>query len=273
MSNERPSATDAVAANRAAWNESAPFHRGNKAWHSNSEGFRIPGYSCFDSQDGVMKQALIDIALVGKDVAQVCCNNGRETISLRNLGARRAVGFDQSEAFLAQARELNSIAGQDCTFVCCDANRIPEEYHEQFDLVVITIGVFGWMPDLALFLRNVVALLRPVGQILIYEEHPVVNMFEVRSDRPMEVVHSYFRSKPFAEKRAIVYDDSPVPDVSTYYWFVHPLSEVMTTILDNGLQIEAFREYGQNISSDEFGVLEKPEPLLPLSYLLRARRG
>ncbi|MGL5137337.1 MAG: class I SAM-dependent methyltransferase [Beijerinckiaceae bacterium] len=268
-----PSPSQAIAANRAAWDDSAPLHRNNTMWRRIAEGFATPGFHCFDGEHALMGEALANVGLADKDVAQVCCNNGRETISLRNLGARRAVGFDQSAAFLAQARELNAIAGQDCLFVECDANSIPAEHHGQFDLVVITIGVFGWMPDIDRFMRSATSLLRTKGQLLIYEEHPVANMFEVASARPMEAVNSYFKATPFVEKRAIIYDDAPTPDVSTHYWFVHPLSAVMTAIVASGLNIEIFREYGRNISSTAFNVLEQPEPILPLSYLLRAGRG
>jgi SAM-dependent methyltransferase len=270
---ENPDSATAIAANRAAWDESAPLHHGNAAWQRISEGFRTPGFSCFDGQHAIIGAALADVGVAGKDVAQVCCNNGRETISLRNLGARRAVGFDQSAAFLAQARELNAIAGQDCLFVECDANAIPQEHKGQFDLVVITIGVFGWMPDIQRFMRSACGLLRPKGQLLVYEEHPVANMFEVRSERPMEAVNSYFKRHPFVERRAIVYDDTPPPDVNVHYWFVHPLSAVITAIIGCGLTIEVFQEFSQNISSTVFDALEKPEPILPLSYLLRAGRG
>lgn len=93
-----------------------------------SASFAAPDDSCFDS---IMHEALAEIGLAGKAVAQICCNNGRETISLRNLGAAEAVGFDRSAAFLEQARELNTLARQDCTFVEADdlgaGPKIPED--------------------------------------------------------------------------------------------------------------------------------------------------
>ena len=259
----------AIAANRAAWDATAPLHHGNAMWQRLASGFATPGYSCFDP---VMRAALEDVGLTGKDVAQVCCNNGRETISLRNLGARWAVGFDHSAAFLDQARELNDIAGQDCLFVMADATALPASYRARFDLVVITIGVFGWMPDLARFMREATGLIRPGGRLLIYEEHPVVNMFEPRGLEPLKAVHSYFRDQPFQSREAILYDDSLRPEVPQHYWFVHPLSSVITTILATGLRLELFREFGSNISSTEFDALETEARLLPMSYLLRAIR-
>ena len=52
----------------------------------------------------------------GKDVVQLCCNNGRELISIQRMGANRCVGVDISAAFIAQAEQLNDAAGADCTF-------------------------------------------------------------------------------------------------------------------------------------------------------------
>lgn len=44
------------------------------------------------------------MAFQGKTVAQFCCNNGRELLSLMQLGAERGFGFDLAENLIAQAR-------------------------------------------------------------------------------------------------------------------------------------------------------------------------
>ena len=114
------SAAEVVAANRQAWDASAPLHRSDPSWHRLTQHFaQDPGFSCFDPP---MEAALRAVGLAGASVAQLCCNNGRETVSLMNLGARSATGFDQSEAFLAQARDLARIAGRDCRFVAGDVH-------------------------------------------------------------------------------------------------------------------------------------------------------
>lgn len=267
--NEVPDPEAAIAANKAAWNATAPHHRNNAAWRALAVGFATPGYSCFDA---IMHDALMEIGLTDKAVAQICCNNGRETISLRNLGAAQAVGFDQSAAFLEHAGELNALARQDCTFVEADVNALPEAYAGHFDLVVITIGVFGWMPDLDRFMAQAACLLRPSGELLVYEEHPVVNMFEPRGPEPLKVMHSYFRSRPFTSNEAILYDDAPRPEVPRHCWFVHPLGSIFDALLRAGFAIRSFREFPHNISSTEFDLLETPEAMLPMSYILRARK-
>lgn len=260
---------DAIAANRAAWDASAPFHRGNASWRRHAEGFASdPAYSCFDPP---MAAALREVGVAGKAAAQLCCNNGRETVSLMNLGAARAVGFDQSSAFLAQARELAALAGRECEFVGADVTAIDPRYDGAFDLVVVTIGVFGWMPDLGRFMDGAARILRPGGRLLVHEEHPVASMFEPSSDAPLLVRHSYFHDAPVVLDRAIVYDGAPAQQVGRHYWFTHTLSRVMTAMISRGLVIERFEEYADNISTTEFDALEQGRKL-PLSYVLGARR-
>ena len=264
------SAAEAVAANRQAWDASAPLHRSDPSWDRLTQNFaRDPGFSCFDPP---MEAALRAIGLAGTSVAQLCCNNGRETVSLMNLGARSATGFDQSEAFLAQARDLAGIAGRDCRFVAGDVHAIDAEHDGAYDLAVITIGVLGWMPDLPRFLAVAARLLHPGGRILIHEEHPVVNMFEPRAEQPLLVRHSYFRTAPFVGEDAIVYGDGPAPRVGPHYWFAHPVGMLIESLIGAGLAIERFREFPDNISTTACDVLAADQ-LLPMSYLLQARKA
>jgi len=260
---------DYTAANRAAWDASAPYHAEGAEFAGLLEGFARPGYSCLD---GVLTERLEALEVAGKDAAQLCCNNGREILSVKNLGAGRSVGFDQSGAFLEQARRL-AVAGKiDCDFVEGDVYKIPAVHDGAFDIVLITIGVFGWMPDLGAFFDVIARLLRPGGALLIYEEHPIMNMFEPGAADPMKPVHSYFKAEPFEDTGAIVYDGTQDLPGETQYWFVHKLSDIMTASLERGLAIEHVREYPHNISSAEFDIYNDQAAQLPASYILVARK-
>jgi hypothetical protein len=145
--NEADKLREITSANREAWEEAAPIH----AKHNQESLVKIfsePGHSCLNEIEMVRLEAL---DFRGKSVAQVCCNNGREIISVKNMGAGRCVGFDGAKSFLEQARELASAAGQDVEFVCCDIYDIDESYYAAFDIVTITIGVVSWMPDVDRF--------------------------------------------------------------------------------------------------------------------------
>jgi ubiquinone/menaquinone biosynthesis C-methylase UbiE len=260
-------ADEMVAANRAAWDASAPHHRQAPRFAELLAGFATPSFSCLDA---VATERFRALGVAGKDVAQICCNNGRELLSVKTMGAATCVGFDQSAAFLAQARELAAAGKLDCQFVETDANRISTAFDEAFDLVFITIGVFGWMPDLKVFLGVAARMLRPDGRLFVYEQHPIMNMFEPESETPLLPMHSYFRAEPFEEKSPIVYDGSSGPDVDAHYWFVHTMGDVMTACIEHDLRIEHFREYPHNISSKPLDIYDEGPVLLPQCYTLTA---
>ena len=218
-----------------------------------------------------MTECLGALGVAGRGVAQICCNNGRELLSVKNLGAARCVGFDNSSGFLKQAAELAEVGGLQAEFVEGDVYAIPADYDASFDLVFVTIGVFGWMPDLAGFFDVVKRLLRPGGCFLAYEQHPILDMYE--TDQPAAPVHSYFKPGPFAEAESMDYYGDTAYEASVSYWFVHPLSAIVTACLDRGLALEHLREYPHNIAESAKDIFEGQAAQLPLSYSLAARKA
>jgi hypothetical protein len=76
--------------NKAAWEEA--FDHKKPGWGDNNwQRLRDDPNSFFDS---VVVRELDKIDFTGKTVAQFCCNNGRELLSLMTRGAARGVGFD-----------------------------------------------------------------------------------------------------------------------------------------------------------------------------------
>lgn len=262
-----------IDANRTAWNEAEPHHRRHPQYARLLESFAAPGYSCLDE---TLTGALADLNVSGKSVAQICCNNGRELLSVGNMGAARCVGFDQSAGFLAQGRGLAWAAGIDARFVEADVHDIPREFDGAFDFALITIGVFGWMPDLRRFLEAPARLLRPGGHLVIYEEHPVLNMVgdeeTDKDDRsvPAPLRHSYFRTEPFEDKTGLDYWSGQPYDAPPHYWFPHTLGAVVTGVLAQDLRLRRLEEFAHDISEKEW--LAHRAAQLPLSYLLVAER-
>jgi ubiquinone/menaquinone biosynthesis C-methylase UbiE len=264
---------DYTEANRAAWNETAPIHAAQNM-ESLLEHFKTPGYSCLHKPFEVERLGKLNLA--GKSVAQLCCNNARELLSVKNLfGAGRCVGFDISEAFLEQARALNEAAGLDAEFVRGSVLEIPDAFSGQFDLVYVTIGALGWLPDLDAFMAVVERLLRPGGHVFIYEMHPILDMFDNDQEamkNPLELKHSYFRTTPYAESQGLDYYGGERYDSKTMYWFHHKLSEIITGLIRRGLQIIAFDEFDFDISN-AFAHLALLEPRVPMCYILEARKN
>lgn len=206
-------------ANRAAWDEVAPLHA-----EQNLDGllraFREPGYSTLQEH---CRARLMDIGVAGKSVAQVCCNNGRELLSLKNLGAGRCVGFDASAPFIEQARRLTEVTGhQDVTFIATDLYDIPRCQEPAFDVVVSTIGVLSWMPDLPAFFEVVAGLTNGGGHLLVEEMHPVLLMYEPGEDGAgAYLAHSYFDRAPLRDTRGLDYYGGNTYDARPNFSFQH----------------------------------------------------
>jgi SAM-dependent methyltransferase len=259
-----------VAANRAAWDASAAHHGAGAAWTRLAEGFADPGFTCLDELE---IRLLTEAGVAGAAVAQVGCNNARELISVGRLGAARLVGFDQSPAFLAQGRELAAIAGVPVELVAGDVYAIPADHDGRFDIVLVTVGVLGWMPDLPGFCAVLARLLRPGGRLVLHEQHPMTVLFEPFDPDPWRLANSYFHSAPFAEQGPILYDGSAPQDGAAHYWFHHTLGAVVSAVADSGLVLRRLTERPDNISSAEWDRYAGPEsPGLPLSYALVADR-
>jgi SAM-dependent methyltransferase len=261
--------SDYTEANRRGWNQAAAVHRAARfeRWLAD---FRRPGFS---SLDAVATDLLTDVLNVrGKNVAHVCCNNGRELLSVKNLGAGRCVGFDIAGEFIAQALELAQAAGLDAEFVTSDVYAIPSNYFGQFDILLVTIGALGWLPDLDGAMRVVRRLLRLGAALFIYEQHPILNMFEGadRSDPP-PIRYSYFRAEPFVESDGLDYFTFQPYDSHPLYWFPHKMCDVITACVANGLTVEHFREYDHDISN-VFAHLAQMQHRPPLCYTLIARK-
>jgi len=78
-------------ASRAAWNEAAPFH-GKYFFRKLLKGFRSKDFTWMNR---INQEGLLEHGIAGKAIGHLCCNNGRDVLSLKNLGAGRCVGLEQ----------------------------------------------------------------------------------------------------------------------------------------------------------------------------------
>ena len=262
--------TGYTAANKAAWDASAAAHEAGEEWQALIAVIAQPGFSVLDA---TITETLTGIGVQGARAVQIGCNNGRELLSLPALGAVPVLGIDQSEGFLMQARRLAHMAGSECRFVGADVYDLPEDIPSGFDLAIITIGVLNWMPDLPRFLEIVAGLLAPGGRLVIYETHPVLEMFEPEGDAPFAAAHSYFREAPFEDDQAITYDGSDAGPAPSSYWFMHTMGAIVTGCAQAGLIVEQLTEYGHSNREVAYDIYEGHEPQLPMCFTLVARKS
>ncbi|AOM39771.1 class I SAM-dependent methyltransferase [Xenorhabdus hominickii] len=258
-----------IASNRDAWNDSAKHHKKTAHWNAI---LREVGQSDFSCLDPTLTASLQQVGVAGKDVLQLGCNNGRESLSLFALGARSVVGVDQSSAFLEQAGELNRASPHHGEFIEADIHHLPQTLHKRFDVALITIGVLNWMPDIRVFFAHVASTLKVGGSLVVYETHPFLEMLDPKADEPFALQTSYFRQEPFVEDEAIVYEGTAPSKAPTSYWFVHPLGDIVSAAIDAGLQITHLKEYPHSNREQAYDIYEQQNAQLPMCYTMTARK-
>jgi SAM-dependent methyltransferase len=235
-------------ANRIAWNEAASRH----AAHNNAELFAAVQAPDYVSFDGEILATLQAVGVAGKHIIQLGCNNGRETLSLRNLGAVRCVGVDAAAEFLAHGRELIRIAGAvgQVELIEADIYQLPAELEGQFDMVLITIGVISWMPDLETFFQVLRSLLKPGGELVMEEMHPVLLMYEEDPHGGPSTPHySYFDEQVWEETTGLDYYGHENYASQPNYSFMHRLDEILMAGIGAHFKLERFTELDVDISN------------------------
>lgn len=233
--------TDYRDINRASWDERAPAHAAS------------PDYALarFAADPAFLSDVVrFDLPRLG-DVTglrgvHLQCHIGTDTVSLARLGARMT-GLDFSPAALAEARELAARAGADVPFVQADVYDAPAVLSEGgFDLVFTGIGALCWLPDIRRWARTVAALLRPGGRLFLREGHPMLwSLADAREDGLLVVDYPYFeRPEPvvFDEGGTYVQTDVVFTSNLTHEWN-HGLGEIVTALLDSGLDLTMLTEH------------------------------
>ena len=236
-----------VTANRDAWNEVAPRH----AAHNQARLVALFRKGGNNHLADIAQEMIRHTDIAGKSVVQVCCNNGKDLLSVKSMGAGRCVGIDQAPAFLDQARELAQAAGvaDDVKFIEANVYALPATLSQSFDVALTTIGVVYWMPDLGAFFRAVADLIKPGGWWVMEETHPIVQMYEEDpAGGPSQITHSYFRTEPFVETGGLDYFANERYTSTTHYAFMHKLSDIVNAGLAVGLTLRRMEEVDHDIS-------------------------
>ncbi|MCZ2846333.1 MAG: methyltransferase domain-containing protein [Candidatus Bathyarchaeota archaeon] len=258
--------------NREAWNEAAGIHKKNRKINY-CEQFKDKNFSTLDD---TLSSLLKKIPLNGKNIAQLCCNNGRELLSIVNTAGATGVGFDISDEFIAEAIGIVKSANLNCQFVRTDINHLTDKYNNNFDLVLFTAGALTWFYDLEKLFQLVGRLLKSEGYLVIYEIHPFTNLLAMKDEpfydpkNPYKIVYNYFRNDPWIKNTGADYIGKTTYKSKTFTSFAHKISDIITAIGSNEFAIKEFIEYPHDVSAG-FENLEKNQ-MVPLSYTIIGRK-
>ena len=131
--------------------------------------------------------------------------------------------------------------------------------------------------------RVVAHFVKPGGRFYFLDQHPVVLSFDYHASAPHPPIYDFFhKPDPIAFDDTSVYSDpdATVKTVRSYEW-IHPVGDVVTSLIDAGLQIEYLHEFDtvswkalafMELCDDGLYRLPEGMPRLPMSYSISARK-
>ncbi len=217
--------------NRKSWNNKTDAHL--KSEFYDMDGFLKGNMSLND----IELKLLCDVK--GKSILHLQCHFGQDSMSLSRLGAT-VTGIDLSDKAIENARRIASEINVNTKFICCDIYDLPNHLDEQFDIVYTSYGTIGWLPDLDKWANIIAKFLKPNGQFIFVEFHPVVWMFD---DDFEKIKYNYFKSGAIVETESGTYAERNAEINQENVTWNHSLSEVVNSLIKSGLNIRSLDEY------------------------------
>lgn len=196
--------------------------------------------------------------LSGRRVLHLQCATGEETAELAALGAT-VTGVDISEEALEVGRELAPAV----LWVQADVQRLPRELRRgRFHLAFTSSGSVTWLHDLDAWAEGIAGALRPGGDFLLYEEHPVAAML----DPFLRWTDDYFDEGVRVDvgwRHFDVRGEPPREEKHERFW---RLGQIVTAVARAGLDVRALEEYPGS------GSWRRLDARVPGTFLLHARK-
>ncbi len=265
--------------NRASWDERVGIHL-------DSSGYDLAPLRAGRGRLNAIEEAELG-PVAGLRVLHLQCHFGADTLTLAQRGAT-AVGLDFSPAAVEAAQALAAelqLAGR-ARFVCADlydaARAIPEP--ASFDLVYVSWGATCWLPDIGRWAEIVAHFLKPGGRLYYAEAHPTAYVFDDFAPEPdgrPGWFTPYFGRRPnrYTDPNDYADPSARLVNATNVNW-LHPLSDIVTGLIDAGLALDWLHEHA-SVPWKMFRMLEKradgdwhwpDRPWLPLALSLQATR-
>lgn len=265
--------------NRRNWNERAAIH-----YRDEAGGYRVQAF--LDGADNLHDTEHEEIGdVAGLRIAHLQCHFGIDTLCLARRGAS-CVGLDFSSVAIQAARQLQAKTGLAAEFVEGNVYDARQLISGEFDMVYVTWGAIGWLPDIRAWARVVASLLKPGGRLYLLEGHPSLLL----ADENSPDLRPGFAWRTPEESPIVTHEDTTytgdtvkIANATTHEW-IHPLSDVVNAVIGAGLRLDRLNEHEKlawqfaSIMVPVEGrrrmwVLPEGFPRLPLSYSILATKA
>lgn len=258
--------------NRKAWNQAIYYHKKSSNYNV------IEKIEADEILDDIEKDIFSKFNTKGKNICQICCNNGREIISLKKyFSFDYCVGIDISDEAIKEAKELDNIFETNIEFIRSNVFEVSHTLYSKFDFIYITVGTLNWIENIEKLFSIINKLLKKNGQLIIYELHPFSKIFpclnsnEFLNGRKTEITNDYFDENFDKYYNGIDYVGKIQYKSYEVCEYNYTLSHIFNSLIDSKFVIEEFKEYKKDISA----VYEHIEGLdkIPLSYTLICKKN
>jgi SAM-dependent methyltransferase len=268
-----PDERDYMETNRLHWDETVAIHAASEFY----------GVASFKSgRSTLMRIERDEVGDVrGKTLLHLQCHFGLDTLSWARYGAT-VTGVDFSPRAIALAQSLATEIGIGARFIEANVYDLPRVLPEQFDVVFTSYGALCWLPDLPEWARVAAGCLKPGGVFYVIDGHPAAYMLDLEaSDGEMKLRYSYFGSdEPLMWEDDDDYTGAQVQfEHKRTYEFTHGLGEIVTSLIDAGLQVEFLHEFPlcawqamPGMVRGDDGYYRLPGDKVPFLFSLRARK-
>lgn len=235
-------------ANKQLWNERTKIH-------VRSEFYDVSSFK--QGKSSLNKIELQEFGSIqNKNIVHLQCHFGMDSLSLQELGAH-VTGVDLSSEAIIQAKQLAKERQLNTQFVEHEVYGVSKVLKQQFDIVFTSYGVLGWLPSMQLWAKEVAELLLPGGALHLVEFHPF--LYALNESENALKYNYFYEESPEETVVEYSYDGSGEKhEPKKEFWWCHSLSDVISSLLAAGLQLEFIREHDYS-----------PYPLGP-NYSLRA---
>lgn len=225
--------------NKNSWNQRVETH-------FNSKFYDVPGFlSGQSSLNDIELVGLTDVK--GQSMLHLQCHFGLDSLSWARLGAD-VTGVDISDEAIKKANQLKVQAKLDAEFVVADVYEFGEHSSKQYDIVFSSYGAVCWMPDINRWARVIAESLKSDGRFYMAEFHPMIDLI---------AGYSYFHKDAPDVEMEDTYTENCDGTKHEFAVWTHTMGDVVSALLDAGLQIQALQEFEYSPYNCFAGMQEK----------------
>ena len=171
----------------------------------------------------------------GKSLLHLQCHFGQDSLSWAKKGAK-VTAVDFSATAIKAAKALSEELEIKTKFI--ESNVLTLDLKQEFDLIFMSYGTLGWLPDLKKWGSIVAKHLKQGGTFFIAEFHPVLEILDEKKQ------FGYFFDKNIPTTKEVgSYTDGGEDMTTEYCWWNHSLSEIFVALESNGLKLQSFAEF------------------------------